>query len=75
MIMFASQDLQVRVTQLSWLVVGYDTNFQVEEEHLAFSPTDFLADCGGILGLFIGFNLVMIFDLIIFVISKFKIHF
>ena len=29
---------------------------QVEEEQLAFTGTDLLADCGGILGLFIGFN-------------------
>ena len=43
--------------------------FQVEEEHLAFSPTDLLADCGGILGLFIGFNFVMIWDFLLFCIK------
>ena len=49
---------------------------QVEEERLAFSPTDLLADCGGILGLFIGFNFVMICDLIIFIINKvYQIYF
>ena len=45
-------------------------DLQVEEEILAFSGTDLLADCGGILGLFIGFNFIMICDLLILVIKR-----
>ena len=35
---------------------------QVEEEQLAFTGTDLLADFGDILGLFIGFNFIIIVD-------------
>ena len=44
---------------------------QVEEEQLAFTGTDLLADCGGILGLFIGFNFIMIVDVILIFIQRF----
>ena len=45
---------------------------QVEEEQLAFTGTDLLADCGGILGLFIGFNFIMIVDVILIFIQRFN---
>ena len=45
-------------------------DLQVEEEILAFSGTDLISDCGGILGLFIGFNFIMIYDLLITVIKR-----
>ena len=55
------------------LVVMFASS-QVEErtEEKAFSLTDLVADCGGILGLFIGFNFLMIFDLIFILFSKIK---
>ena len=39
---------------------------QIEREQLAFSLSSFVAECGGTLGLFIGFNFVMIWDFVIF---------
>jgi len=45
-------------------------DLQVEEEILAFSGTDLISDCGGILGLFIGFNFIMIYDLLMTVIKR-----
>ena len=43
---------------------------QIEREQLAFSLSSFVAECGGTLGLFIGFNFVMIWDFFIFLAKK-----
>ena len=39
---------------------------QVEAEEEAASFSSLVADCGGTLGLFIGFNFMMLWDLIVF---------
>ena len=36
----------------------------LEQEVEAYSIGTFVADCGGVLGLFIGFNFLMIWDLV-----------
>ena len=41
---------------------------EVEEEAASFSSL--VADCGGTLGLFIGFNFMMLWDLIVFLADK-----
>ena len=46
----------------------------IEKEELAYPFITLLADFGGILGLFIGFNFLMIWDIIVFVIDKIKAH-
>ena len=37
----------------------------VQKEEIEFPFADLVADCGGILGLFIGFNFIMVWDLIV----------
>ena len=44
----------------------------LEKEVLAYSFGTFVADCGGVLGLFIGFNFLMIWDLLFLLYVKFK---
>ena len=44
----------------------------VEKEEVAYSVRSLVADLGGSLGLFIGFNFLMIWDLIIFLVEKVK---
>ena len=44
----------------------------LEQEVEAYSIGTFVADCGGVLGLFIGFNFLMIWDLLFFLYVKFK---
>ena len=44
----------------------------IEKEELAYPFITLLADFGGVLGLFIGFNFLMIWDIIVFVIEKIK---
>ena len=42
----------------------------VEREEASYSFLSFIADCGGLLGLFIGFNFMMIFDLFVDIYQK-----
>ena len=44
----------------------------VEKEEEAYSVRSLVADLGGSLGLFIGFNFLMIWDLIMFLVEKVK---
>ena len=44
----------------------------VEKEVESYSFLSFIADCGGLLGLFIGFNFLMIFDLFVEINNKIK---
>ena len=44
----------------------------VEKEEEAYSVRSLVADLGGSLGLFIGFNFLMIWDLIMFLFEKVK---
>ena len=46
----------------------------IEKEELAYPFITLLADFGGVLGLFIGFNFLMIWDIIVSVIEKIKAH-
>ena len=51
------------------------TKVTVKKEEWSYSKLDFLADCGGLLGLFIGFNFVMIWDLIVIIYQRIKVNF
>ena len=44
----------------------------IEKEVEAYSIGSLVADCGGVLGLFIGFNFLMIWDLLYSLYVKFK---
>ena len=44
----------------------------VEREVASYSFLSLVADCGGLLGLFIGFNFLMIFDLFVEIYNKIK---
>ena len=43
-----------------------------EEEVYNFELVDLVADCGGILGLFVGFNFLMVWDFLVSVVKKIK---
>ena len=47
---------------------------QVLREEEAFSFQSLVADCGGVLGLFIGFNFLMIWDWIMWITDKFVMN-
>ena len=47
------------------------SRIRIEKEAEAFPFDSFVADCGGILGLFVGFNFLMIWDLLHFIRSYF----
>ena len=56
----------------SVLMPYFSTNFvEVHKEELAYNTRDLVADVGGVLGLFIGFNFLMIWDWIVWGIQKF----
>ena len=47
-------------------------SIEVQREQLVYPFQSFVADCGGVLGLFIGFNFLMIWDWTITAVSSFK---
>ena len=48
------------------VAIMYESSIvHVEKEELAYPLSSLIADSGGILGLFVGFNLVMILDFLI----------
>ena len=44
----------------------------MEEEVYNFELVDLVADCGGILGLFVGFNFLMVWDFLVSAVKKIK---
>ena len=54
-----------------WLILA-SQKVTVKKEEWSYSNLDFVADCGGLLGLFIGFNFVMIWDLIVIIYKGIK---
>ena len=52
------------------LTLVFSTNtVEVIKEEPAFPLSSFVADCGGVLGLFIGFNFIMVFDWIVWAVK------
>ena len=49
-------------------------NVLTETEDLAYSESSLVADCGGVLGLFIGFNFLMIWDFLEYGVKKMRPH-
>ena len=55
------------------LEIQFDSpSIAIEKEEEEYSIWTLVADCGGVLGLFIGFNFLMIWDLLLFLYVKFK---
>ena len=46
----------------------------IETEELAYPLSSLVADCGGVLGLFVGFNFLMIWDFLCYGIQKITPH-
>ena len=57
-----------------WLRFG-SRKVTVKKEVWAYTNLSFVADCGGVLGLFIGFNFMMIWDWIVIIFKKIKAYF
>ena len=47
--------------------MSVSSNVLVLKEEEAFSLGSFVADCGGVLGLFVGFNFLMIWDCLVYI--------
>ena len=55
------------------LEIEFDSpSIVIEKEEFAYSFLTLVADVGGVLGLFIGFNFLMIWDLLFLLYVKFK---
>ena len=50
------------------------SNILTETEELAYSLSSLVADCGGVLGLFVGFNFLMIWDFLEYGMKKMRRH-
>ena len=61
---------KVNTTRI-WLRFG-TPKVTIKKEVWAYTNLSFVADCGGLLGLFIGFNFLMIWDLIVIIYQKIK---
>ena len=55
-----------------WLI--YSAPVQVLKEEEAFSFGSLVADCGGVLGLFIGFNFLMVWDWIVWAVERMNMN-
>ena len=66
-------EIPVEITGNKSLLMPYfQTNIvEVQREELAYPLLSLVADVGGVLGLFLGFNFLMIWDWIVWGIKKF----
>ena len=68
---FPDSPIQVpQENQTILTIVKASSSVVIEKEEEAFSFGSLLADIGGVLGLFVGFNLLMIWELFIFCIKR-----
>ena len=57
------------------LFIMYESDsIEVHKEEEAYSFLSLVADCGGVLGLFIGFNFLMVWDGAIFAVTSLMNH-
>ena len=54
-------------------LVFQSSTVEILKEEQAYSIESFVADMGGVLGLFVGFNFLQIWDIIILLKSKWKL--
>ena len=62
------------ITNRTWLKIAFSSNsLHIQKEEEAFSFGSMVADCGGVLGLFIGFNFMMVWEWFILLKRIFKV--
>ena len=61
-----------KVTEPFLKIFSFPAVITNDKEFEAYSFGSFVADCGGLLGLFIGFNFLMILDFIVMIFKKIK---
>ena len=67
-----SEDAMVIPDHTTSLTLVYDTDTtHILREEEAYSFGSLVADCGGVLGLFIGFNFLMIWDWTLIALARF----
>ena len=60
---FVGEPIQVNKPNVTELQILFDsTSILIEKEELAYSSLTLVSDVGGVLGLFIGFNFLMIWN-------------
>ena len=60
---FVGEPIQVNKPNVTELQILFDSpSILIEKEELAYSSLTLVSDVGGVLGLFIGFNFLMIWD-------------
>ena len=65
----------VNIPNMTEVQIMFDSSsILTETEELAYSLSSLVADCGGVLGLFVGFNFLMIWDFICYAILKLMPH-
>ena len=62
--------MRMPAAQTSVTIMYENSIVLLEKEELAYPMSSLIADCGGILGLFVGFNFVMIWKLLIYLTKK-----
>ena len=71
----ADEPITVKSSNKTVVAITFDSpNVLTETEELAYSESSLVADCGGVLGLFVGFNFLMIWDFICYGIQKLRPH-
>ena len=69
---FVGEPIQVNKPNVTELQILFDSpSILIEKEELAYSSLTLVSDVGGVLGLFIGFNFLMIFDWIVLPFKQF----
>ena len=70
---FVGEPIQVNKPNVTELQILFDSpSILIEKEELAYSSLTLVSDVGGVLGLFIGFNFLKIWDVLHQVYKKMK---
>ena len=64
------ETMRMPAPQTTVAIMYENSIVHVEKEELAYPMSSLIADCGGIMGLFVGFNFIMIWKLLISFIKK-----
>ena len=54
--------MQTNLNTTALIVMFSSKKVVIEKEEAAYPPISFVADCGGLLGLFVGFNFLLVWD-------------
>ena len=71
----ADEPFNAKWPNLSQVKIMFDRpGVLTETEELAYSLSSLVSDCGGVLGLFVGFNFLMIWDFLEYGVKKIRPH-